>query len=890
MNCLCRLHRSSDIKALIRMCGRYRLSQCHINITKELSPFGINTNRTANVSTLQKRQKVTANQASVFQKQHVFRETTSDAVTTDPNFEIERIFHYVQRELKAGRLTGKDFSSIIEAIQKARYRELYSVPWLYSHSPDVTLMQIVLNKEVKAFLGPVRDHMTMQEFLRELTLRSCEIPHEDCLSLLLHLKYLGMEKNEVVTKLLDRIQTRIGQMDIESLATLAAGLRSVNDVDEEILKKMMSRIQELLDEGFEKVDEQLVRNMCLFHISQTPWLSSQLSSRLLFSVVDMLQKLPNVSNSDILGDLLRYGKRLFLMHSMPKKTIFQLVDYVICQLPDHIDRLDSGDIASCCRCLKSVHRFDGAIASELQKRSMELFESSSATIEIRDIVQVCQSFTAHTPHRVKTRIYPLLLSKMDDADVYALSSLAEIFLYAEIDDKNVMMAFQKQSLLLFDNLATFKSRFLKVLRLLVRREAESETIRTELVEKLIQLQGDEVLFRRALMYSSTLIILSNLRDELPEKFVRNLQANISWLHPEQICSIMIRIKSQPFVKQNPNLVLQLHLSLQKQLSEKLETVREFDMINRVIQGLYLDSSTKDMTPLQVLMPHFGQVTKYLTSTQVSPLLDTLEQVLYYDPQVSENLEMYFLDYGWKISPSIASRILDWFVVVGYNPKNIEAFSGVCCEMMDTALRKNDVHVQVSLALNLCRYQIYPEVHLCQMFTLDYLHMFDKMREGAKKSLESSMMLLNRHLVLDCPHLDIPWFHEDFYVQYEKHYNRHPRRLESMVKGTVGGREYYNTKVYTPYHHCLDFEVLLDSSGQPVRHSSPEDGEDREYQRVAILWYGKDSYPLNSYTLGHDKTSKQRHLEILGYKVIPVPYYEWQSMGDNREYLTRKIQK
>ncbi|XP_067651110.1 FAST kinase domain-containing protein 1, mitochondrial-like [Haliotis asinina] len=877
------------MQALFWICRGFRLSQYHINFARVLSPFGIHTIQCKNVWTVQKRHRVKASHVSMFLKHSVFRETTTDAVIPDANFEIERIFHYIQRELKAGRLTGKDFSNIVAAIQRARYRELYSVPWLYFNSPDVTLMQMILNKEVKTFLGPVVDHMTMQEFLRELTVRSCEIPHEDCLSLLLHLKYLGMEKNDIVRKLLDRIQTRIGHMDIKSLATLAASLRSVNDVDDDILKQMTSRIQELLNEGFKTIDEELVRNMCLFHISQTPWLSSQLSSRLLFSVVDMLQKLPSVSNSDILGHLLRYVKRLFLMQSISRKTIYQLVDYVVCQLPYHIDRLDSGDIASCCRCLKLVHRFDGSIANDLQKRSMDLFDLSSATIEIRDIVQVCQSFTAQTPLRVKTRIYPLLLSKMKDADVYALSSLAEIFLYAEIDDKNVMMAFQKQALHLFDNLTTFKARFLKVLRLLVRRAAENESIRTELVEKLIQLQGDEVLFKRSLMYSSTLIIFSNLRDELPEKFVKNLQANISWLHPEQICSIMIRIKNQQFVKQNPNLVLELHLSLQKQLSEKLEAVREFDMINRIIQGLYLDSSSKDMTPLQVLMPHLGQVTKYLTSSQVSPLLDTLEHIRYYDPQVSENLEMYFLDYGWKISPSIASRILEWFVLVGYNPKNMEAFSGVCCEMMDVALRKNDVHVQVSLALNLCRFQIYPEMQLGQMFSLDYLQMFDKMREGTKRTLELPMMLLNRHMVMDCPQLDIPWFHKDFYIQYERHYNRYPRKLESLVKNTVGGREYYQTKVYTPYHHCLDFEVLLDANGLPVKHTSVEDDEDQEYQRVAILWYGKDSYPLNSYTLGHDKISKQRHLEILGYKVIPVPYYEWQSMGDNREYLRRKIQ-
>lgn len=64
-------------------------------------------------------------------------------------------------------------------------------------------------------------------------------------------------------------------------------------------------------------------------------------------------------------------------------------------------------------------------------------------------------------------------------------------------------------------------------------------------------------------------------------------------------------------------------------------------------------------------------------------------------------------------------------------------------------------------------------------------------------------------------------------------------------------------------------------------------------RVAIVLMGENHYCLNSQSLLGYHVQTLRHLEIMNYKVVVVPHFEWYSMalaGDaaKRSYLAKRI--
>ncbi len=67
-----------------------------------------------------------------------------------------------------------------------------------------------------------------------------------------------------------------------------------------------------------------------------------------------------------------------------------------------------------------------------------------------------------------------------------------------------------------------------------------------------------------------------------------------------------------------------------------------------------------------------------------------------------------------------------------------------------------------------------------------------------------------------------------------------------------------------------------------------------FSRVAILIRFPEDYTVNHRSLTGLPQMHQRHLEILGYRVIGIPYHVWNSMSLSShqakcEYLAKELQ-
>ncbi|XP_045703972.1 FAST kinase domain-containing protein 3, mitochondrial isoform X2 [Phyllostomus hastatus] len=114
--------------------------------------------------------------------------------------------------------------------------------------------------------------------------------------------------------------------------------------------------------------------------------------------------------------------------------------------------------------------------------------------------------------------------------------------------------------------------------------------------------------------------------------------------------------------------------------------------------------------------------------------------------------------------------------------------------------------------------------------------------------------------------------------------------KSVMMGLIdllGARLYFASKVLTPYYYTIDVEIKLDEEGFVLPFTFDED----VHKRIALCIDGPKRFCLNSKHLLGKEAIKQRHLRLLGYQVVQIPYYEvetLQSRFELVEYLQRKL--
>uniref|UniRef100_A0A3Q2TVY4 FAST kinase domains 1 n=1 Tax=Fundulus heteroclitus TaxID=8078 RepID=A0A3Q2TVY4_FUNHE len=141
-----------------------------------------------------------------------------------------------------------------------------------------------------------------------------------------------------------------------------------------------------------------------------------------------------------------------------------------------------------------------------------------------------------------------------------------------------------------------------------------------------------------------------------------------------------------------------------------------------------------------------------------------------------------------------------------------------------------------------------------------------------------------------------------------------QQIHKMLGEVLGGINFVQAAIVTPYFYIVDFECKLDKHSQPLSYSEPstlqisdrgkvlwdsrslENGRDElpaGAQRIAIDFLDSKFFCKNSHHMKGETLMRKRHLEILGYRVVQIPHFEWNSMELStpqawKEYLRKKI--
>ncbi|KAM3862089.1 FAST kinase domain-containing protein 1, mitochondrial [Diretmus argenteus] len=276
----------------------------------------------------------------------------------------------------------------------------------------------------------------------------------------------------------------------------------------------------------------------------------------------------------------------------------------------------------------------------------------------------------------------------------------------------------------------------------------------------------------------------------------------------------------------------------------------------------------------------------------------------------------------KIHYSATYALLLPFAVLDYDPPGADDLYDVFIQHLTPHISSFDPHLLVLLGYTLALADCFPEELVRGIFNIDFLGKLDAQLETLSHTLNMRtrlrLMQLNRAVCLECPEFQVPWFHERYCQLSQRKGNGSvnpvQQQIHKILGEVLGGVNCARAAVATPYFYTVDFECVLDRHHQPVAYSetSPlqiSDGGKVHWgasslekvqnelppgaQRVAVDFLDSKSFCKTSHHMKGEAAMRKRHLEILGYHVVEIPHFEWNSMELStqdawKEYLKRKI--
>ncbi|NWS10543.1 FAKD1 protein, partial [Pachyramphus minor] len=309
----------------------------------------------------------------------------------------------------------------------------------------------------------------------------------------------------------------------------------------------------------------------------------------------------------------------------------------------------------------------------------------------------------------------------------------------------------------------------------------------------------------------------------------------------------------------------------------------------------------------------------ITWANVLPLSFFLKKTNHRCPALFDRIASVTVENIDKIHPSEIYFILFLFSALNYDN---EEFFRSCIQHLTSNLSYFEIYHLVLLGHVLAVAGYFPPVLITTIFNVSFLSKLDAQLKVLPDTLNhrvcAHLMKLNRAVCLECPEFHIPWFHEQ-YCQRVFHnsmsrINPLRQHVHRMLTEILGGSEYSRISVLTPYCYEIDFECVLDENKKPLsykaqniplddvggihsRHDIKDGGRKAlppGAQRIALEFLDSRAFSKDySRHLKGEPAVKKRHLEMLGYRVVQIPHFEWNSMvlstkGEQLEYLRQQL--
>ncbi|KAK7115473.1 FAST kinase domain-containing protein 1, mitochondrial-like [Littorina saxatilis] len=831
-----------------------------------------------------------------FQVSTALLTTRSAAETSQAPESVNDVFERYSALLGAGNFRPESFIDFATSLCSAVYTGLSWLPWLHSDNRIIAFMQILMNDRNKDLLRePLYGHKHFQNIYDHIDRNVDHIPKQDCPSILLALLYSGLEKEDhLVIKLLGECYDAASMLNMHQLRDLTHVFQCLGGRDFALAEKIVCRMEEMLhpptcEFQFEITD--LCASNPVIAVYMSKGLLEKCVSAMLYKVQEKSPDLDVVT----IGCCFRYARKMAFRVERENLTEIKVLGKAALDTFTNFEQFESYNIAEICHNAKRLGYYSGDVVEKMQKRSWELLRDEKSKVEIGDVTNLLFAFSRDLPSQEKKEIGQLLMKHLDDADVLTLSNIADNMLELGLNDPDLVALFQWKVMQNIDNISQYITRLVKVLRLLRERLEYDTVFNQQMCEILLKLLDRRQGYDPTFVVVVSQFVLPNVRTIVPAVLLECLLNVI----PRCSLSLMLLVLNGmqkmkgPWSRSLHNQILEIRTRIQQNAGELIENAVHANQLAQLVKGLHIKSQNRDFLLLDRMMDHYPKLTKTMSRQDYLKTVHIFKRLShpYYHPEVFEDLITFAKENYPRINFFGVLDLVDVLANAAYRPENFADFSAFAVQVLKDAMEEENYIGQITMANHLTVMQIFPDNALGHIFTFDYLEEVDGIIEDEpdrRTFLKNLMMQLNRSVILECPHLDVPWFHEQYcrekaHVSNRKEFQRNVLfvdDVQSALQEVLRGLKFLGHNVYSPYFHPIDFEIVLDAEGQPVPNSAMRllNPEEFGYQRVAVMLIANQQLCANSHRRRGQYLRDRRHLEMLGYRVEEICRYDWNSMA------------
>lgn len=685
---------------------------------------------------------------------------------------------------------------------------------------------------------------------------------------------------------------RLERLDFPTLAKFAVCMRK----QELSTSPLIGQLANIVDKNLEDADDPATLScllVCLQAVS-----APRLQERLIEKTESVIQ------NFDPSG--IRHAFRAMRLFYKYKFTYVSLLEKYDHFFKQNIGTMDAKNLSSITGLYQHLRLNSSDFPSIAKPRLVKMMKTSNDPETFADLFDALSRMESHP---IRDRLEERLLTVIDEMNLSQLLTVLKAMV--EMECRNTALI-QKIFSLLQKHLDNCKPIHLfHIAEALVQLPYQNTKLLKELQRHLQRnLIASFVPSEVATMAKAlSLLNLSQVDEAVLSKIDAIIQqCNLPSM--EKIAVLLMQLSKTPRAFGNHHETYrELLQELNRCALERLRHVDSFDLLlDEVIQIKTRQWMSEELT--EGLLDTCQRLMHKVTWRNIAKLSIFLVQMNAARAPLLNTVAAVTMEDITKIHASCILIVLRPFSFLNYEPPQGSEFFNICLQHV---LEQKDLLTPsclMQICYNFALAKYFPKELINYIFNITFLRQLDAQLKSfphaQSMGLRHHLMELNRAVCIEHPEYQIPWFH-DPYCQHmkKKEMTYMSQQLQELLEEILGGKQYTKVFVKAPFCYSIDLEFMLDKDNKPIPYQEQDSVSDNAInkcegdgqlpegaQRFAVELLGPKAFCHNTHLKGQF-AMKKRHLEILGYRVIQIPSYEWKSLTmtetENQiQYLREKI--
>ncbi|XP_066245692.1 FAST kinase domain-containing protein 1, mitochondrial [Euwallacea similis] len=288
---------------------------------------------------------------------------------------------------------------------------------------------------------------------------------------------------------------------------------------------------------------------------------------------------------------------------------------------------------------------------------------------------------------------------------------------------------------------------------------------------------------------------------------------------------------------------------------------------------------------------------YMSSKLMETMCYNLQHTKSLIPEVVNLCTNYILRHKANIIGFNAEKIMILLFEINYLPVYDKEFFQTVIDIIIRDQERMSGLGFLQAALSLCFFNQMPKSFVKQIFNVEFLDKLDMelancyFRDRYPHRVRNVLMQLNRSVCLEYPEYNVPWFHQKYVDEYQKSHavddvvDGFHKSVKGYLIGILGSDSILEN-VITPYGYEVNFVFHLDKKKNPTTAF-----DDLQTTKYALLLKNDTAFTRLYVRLRGRDALKNRHLEILGYKVKMITQNTWANFlyaEERVEYINQVV--